>query len=371
MIIGVPKEVKAGEFRVAMTPAGAKMLTQAGHTVRIQKSAGEGSGFLDADYRRAGATLASSAAQVWSADLVIKVKEPLPSEFRFFRAGQILFAFLHLAPNRPLTLALLKKKVTAIAYETVEDEQGHLPILFAMSQVAGRVAVIMGNYFQGNPQGGRGVLYGGVRGVEPAHVVILGGGTVGEGAARVASGMGSRVTILERFPERIAYLKRELNKSVSVRSADSAAVRAAVLSADILIGALHIPGAKTPRLVTRAMVKQMKRHSVIVDVAIDQGGSCETSRPTSHMHPVYIEEGVIHYCVPNMPGAYARTSTQALTHITHPYIVDLAKSGVPGCFTSKSIAPGVQCFNGHLTCEPVAVAHHLRFSRLATAVQLR
>ena len=178
MIIGVPKEVKAGEFRVAMTPDGAKMLTQAGHTVRIQKGAGEGSGFMDADYRRAGATLASSAAQVWSAELVIKVKEPLPSEFRFFRAGQILFAFLHLAPNRALTLALLKKKVTAIAYETVEDEQGHLPILHAMSQVAGRVAVIMGNYFQGNPQGGRGVLYGGVRGVEPAHVVILGGGTV-------------------------------------------------------------------------------------------------------------------------------------------------------------------------------------------------
>ena len=370
MIIGVPKEVKQGEFRVAMTPTGAKALVRAGHTVRVQTQAGAGSGFPDAEYKKAGARLVPNAAQVWAADLVIKVKEPTPAEFRYFRPDQILFAFLHLAPNRPLTQALLRKKVTAIAYETVEDNQGHLPILFSMSQIAGRIAIVMGNYFQGNPQGGRGVLYGGARGVEPAHVVILGGGTVGENAARVASRMGSRVTVLERFPDRINYLKRELDASVTVHKADPAYIERAVVSADILIGALHIPGAKTPRLVSRSMVRRMKRHSVIIDVAIDQGGSCETSRPTSHLDPVYVEEGVIHYCVPNMPGAYARTSTQALTHITEPFILSLARVSVPGCFKVHSLATGAQCYNGHVTCEPVANAHHLRYSRLATAVQL-
>ena len=370
MIIGVPKEVKQGEFRVAMTPEGARALSRAGHSVRVQSRAGEGSGFPDAEYKRAGARILTSAAQVWAADLVVKVKEPTPSEYRYFRPGQILFAFLHLAPNRPLTQALLKKKVTAIAYETVEDDQGHLPILHAMSQIAGRIAIIMGNYFQGNPQGGRGVLYGGARGVEPAHVVILGGGTVGENAARVASGMGSRVTVLERFEERIAYLKRELQSSVAIRKADPKTIHKAVVTADILVGALHIPGAKTPRLVSRALVRQMKPHSVIVDVAIDQGGSCETSRPTSHLNPVYMEEGTIHYCVPNMPGAYARTSTQALTHISLPYLLALARTGVPGCFKVHSLSTGVQCYNGHVTCEPVANAHHLHYTRLATAVQL-
>jgi alanine dehydrogenase len=206
--------------------------------------------------------------------------------------------------------------------------------------------------------------------VDPAHVVILGGGTVGENAARVASRMGSRVTVLERFPERIKYLKRELETSVAVLKADAASVRQAVVSADILIGALHIPGAKTPRLVTRAMVREMKPQSVIIDVAIDQGGSSDTSRPTSHLKPVYVEEGVIHYCVPNMPGAYARTSTQALTHITMPFIMALARAGVPGCFRVHALACGVQIYNSYVTCEPVARAHDLRFSRLATAVQL-
>jgi alanine dehydrogenase len=364
MIVGVPKEIKVGEFRVAMTPAGAQALVRAGHTVRVQKGAGEGSGFADTEYKRAGAAIVASAAQAWAADLVTKVKEPLPSEFRFLRPEQIVFAFLHLAPNRPLTRALLKRKVTGIAYETVQDESGRLPILFAMSQVAGRVAVVMGNYFQGNPQGGRGVLFGGVQGVEPAHVVILGGGTVGEGAARVAAGMGSRVTILERFPERIAVLKRELGEAVSVETAELDAVRKAVLSADILVGALHIPGAKTPRLVTREMVRQMKRHAVIVDVAIDQGGSCETSKPTSHLKPTYVADGVIHYCVPNMPGAYARTSTQALTHITLPYTLDIARQGVPGCFSNRLLVPGVQTFKGQVTCEPVAQAHKLKFTPL-------
>jgi alanine dehydrogenase len=370
MLIGVPKEVKVGEYRVALTPEGARALTRAGHQVRVQTGAGEGSGFPDAEYKRAGASIQPGASDVWKADLVIKVKEPLPGEFRFFRPRVILFAFLHLAPNRALTQALLRKKVTAIGYETVEDEHGHLPILHSMSQIAGRVAVIMGNYFQGNPQNGRGVLYGGVRGVEPAHVVILGGGTVGENAARVASRMGSRVTVLERFPQRIRYLKRELDAGVAVQKAAPASIRRAVLSADILIGALHIPGAKTPRLITRALVRQMKRRSVIIDVAIDQGGSSETSRVTSHLEPTYIEEGVIHYCVPNMPGAYARTSTLALAHISLPFVLALARAGDPGCFNVHSLATGVQCYNGHLTCEPVARAHALHFDRLASALQL-
>lgn len=367
MIIGVPKEVKNGEFRVAMNPEGVRQLTRAKHIVRVQKNAGEGAGFHDAEYRQAGAQLVATAAQAWACDLVIKVKEPTPQEYRFFRPDQILFAFLHLAPNKPLTQALIKKKVIAIGYETVEDENGHLPILKSMSEIAGRIAAMMGNYYQGNPQGGRGVLYSGATGVASAHVVILGGGVVGQNAARMASHTGSQVTILERFPERIHYLKRSLPASVAVLKADPATVCRAVLSADILIGALHIPGAKTPRLVTRAMVRQMKRRSVIIDVAIDQGGSCETSRLTSHHDPVYIEEGVIHYCVPNMPGAYARTSTLALTHITLPYILSLARAGDPNFLRLRALAPGVQCYKGQVTCEPVAQAHQLRYVRLASA----
>ncbi|OGR90436.1 MAG: alanine dehydrogenase [Elusimicrobia bacterium RIFCSPLOWO2_01_FULL_59_12] len=369
MIIGVPKEIKVGEYRVAMTPEGVRIMTRAGHSVRVQKGAGEGAGFSDTEYRRAGAAMVSGASGAWSAELVIKVKEPSQREHRFFRPHQALFAFLHLAPNRPLTQALLRKKVIAIAYETVEDESGHLPILRSMSEIAGRIAALMGNYFQGNPQGGRGVLYSGATGVPPAQVVILGGGVVGQNAARIASHAGSRVVILERFPERIRFLKKILPASVMILKADPGAVRRAVISADILIGALHIPGAKTPRLVTRGLVRRMKRRSVIIDVAIDQGGTCETSRPTSHLNPVYIEEGVIHYCVPNMPGAYARTSTLALTHITLPYIASLARAGIPGFLKLRSLVPGVQCYKGHLTCEPVAQAHRLHYARLATAVQ--
>ncbi len=366
MIIGVPKEVKNGEFRVAMNPEGVRLLARAKHIVRMQKDAGEGAGFPDTEYHKAGATIVPDAAAVWSSDLVIKVKEPTAAEYRFFRPDQILFAFLHLAPNRPLTHALLKKKVVAIAYETVEDENGHLPILKSMSEIAGRIAAMMGNYYQGNPQGGRGVLYSGATGVAPAQVVILGGGVVGQNAARIASHTGSHVTVLERFPDRIQYLKKSLPASVVVLKAEPASIRRAVLSADILVGALHIPGAKTPRLVTRALVRQMKRRSVIIDVAIDQGGSCETSRPTSHEDPIYIEEGVIHYCVPNMPGAYARTSTLALTHITLPYILSLARAGDPGFLRLRSLAPGVQCYKGQLTCEPVAQAHQRRYVPLAS-----
>ena len=301
-----------------------------------------------------------TASKAWGADLIVKVKEPLPGEFKYFRPGQILFTFLHLAPNPVLVKALLQAKVTAIGYETVEEEKGKLPILEPMSEIAGRIAALMGAYYQANPQGGRGILFGGMPGVLPAHVVILGGGTVGENAARVALGMGSRVTILERRSERMRYLD-EILPHVETLMADPAAVRSAVGSADILIGAVHIPGARTPQLVTRAMVKKMQPRSVIVDVAIDQGGSCETSRPTSHAEPTYFAEGILHYAVPNMPGAYGRTSTLALTNVTLAYIRTLAQTPLARVVRdSPGIGKGVQTHAGRLTCRAVGEAQSLK-----------
>ena len=359
MMIGVPKEIKIGEFRVALTPAGAEVLRAQGHRVLVQKGAGVHAGFADKDYRQAGAILVT-ASRAWGANLIVKVKEPLPGEFKYFRPGQILFTFLHLAPNLGLVKALLKEQVTAVAYETIEEEKGKLPILEPMSEIAGRIAALMGAYYQANPQGGRGILFGGMPGVLPAHVVILGGGTVGENAARVALGMGSRVTILERRSERMRYLD-EILPHVETLMADPAAVRSAFSSADILIGAVHIPGARTPQLVTRAMVKKMKPRSVIVDVAIDQGGSCETSRPTSHVEPTYVAEGVLHYCVPNMPGAYGRTSTLALTNVTLAYIHLLVQTPLARIIRdSPGIGKGVQAHAGYLTCRPVAEAQCLK-----------
>jgi alanine dehydrogenase len=355
VIIGVPKEIKEGEFRVSMAPGGVETLTEAGHTVRVERGAGADAGFEDAEFRKAGAIL-TNAAGAWSADLVVKVKEPQTSEYRYFRAGQRLFTFLHLAPNVGLTQALMRKKVTAIGYETVEEEGHRLPILEPMSEIAGRIAALMGAFHQSNPQGGRGVLFGGMPGVLPAHVVVLGGGTVGENAARVAHGMGSRVTILERRAERMRYLD-EILPHVATVMADPAAIRSSVAAADVLIGAVHIPGSRTPQLVTRAMVKKMKPRSVIVDVAIDQGGSSETSRPTSHFKPTYIEEGVLHYCVPNMPGAYGRTSTLALTNMTLPYITVLAKTPLADLpRESRALGKGVQIHAGEVCCRPVADA---------------
>ena len=329
------------------------MLRGHGHRILIQKGAGDHAGFPDADYRKAGAILVD-AKKAWGAELVVKVKEPLSSEYRYFRPKQILFTFLHLAPNTALVKALRKSRVTAVAYETVEEEKGKLPILEPMSEIAGRIAALMGAYYQANPQGGRGVLFGGMPGVPPAHVVILGGGTVGENAARVALGMGSRVTILERRAERMRYLD-EILPHVETLMADPAAVRMAVAAADILIGAVHIAGARTPQLVTRAMVKNMKSRSVIIDVAIDQGGSSETSRPTSHDEPTYIAEGVLHYCVPNMPEDHGRTSTLALTNTTVPYIRALAQTP-PSQWSRQApgLSKGIQIYSGHVTCKAVA-----------------
>lgn len=355
MRVGVPREIKQGEFRVALTPAGVEALCKSGHSVLVERSAGLAAGFSDAEYRAAGATL-TPVARVWSAELILKVKEPLPSEFRRFRPGLGLFTFLHLAPNKPLVQALLKRHVTAIGYETVAESDGKLPILEPMSEIAGRIAALMGAFYQGNPQGGRGVLFSGMPGVPPAHMVILGGGTVGENAAKVALGMGCRVTILERRAERMRYLD-EILPHVETVMADAAAIRQAVAEADIVIGAVHLPGSRTPQLITRKLVKQMKPRSVIVDVAIDQGGSAETSRPTSHAEPTYVEAGVLHYCVPNMPGAYGRTSTLALTNATWPYIQRLAQGQWSTLFRSDlALAKGVQCYRGTLTCEPVGRA---------------
>jgi alanine dehydrogenase len=362
VIVGVPKELKQGEFRVALTPAGAEVLVAAGHRVLVERGAGEHAGFPDREYRKTRAQLVRSAAQAWGADLVVKVKEPLSEEFRHFRAGQILFTFLHLAPNATLVSALLKRRVTAIGYETVEEGGGKLPILEPMSEIAGRVAALMGAYYQANPQGGRGMLFGGMPGVLPAHVVVLGGGTVGENAARVAAGMGSRVTILERRSDRMRYLG-EIMPQVATLMADPANIRSAVSSADILIGAVHVPGSRTPQLVTRAMVKKMQPRSVIIDVAIDQGGSCETSRPTSHFKPTYLAEGVLHYCVPNMPGAYGRTSTLALTNATLGYVQTIAKLGARGLLKeSRALLKGLQCHRGLLVCRPVAEAQNRPYS---------
>lgn len=360
MIIGVPKEIKIGEFRVALTPGGAESLHAAGHSVLVEKGAGDHAGFSDADYRKAGARL-THAAGAWGAELVVKVKEPQPSEFRFFKPGQLLFTFLHLAPNRPLLDALLKKGVTAIGYETVEESNYKLPILEPMSEIAGRVAALMGAYYQGNPQGGRGMLFSGMPGVAPAHVVILGGGTVGENAARVCLGMGSRVTILERRSERMRYLD-EILPHVETVMADPPAIRAAVAGADIVIGGVHIPGARTPQLISRALVKKMKPRSVIIDVAIDQGGCSETSLPTTHAKPTYVAEGVLHYCVPNMPGAYGRTSTLALTNATAHYILTLANERLLMITKhSPALLKGIQCHAGQVTCQAVALAQHRPF----------
>jgi alanine dehydrogenase len=356
MIVGVPKEIKQGEFRVALTPGGVETLHKSGVVVRVQKGAGEAAGFHDGDYRKSGAKLVSTAAQAWAADLVLKVKEPQTSEFHFFRPQQVLFTFLHLAPNRALVDALLKHKVTAIGYETVEEPGHKLPILEPMSEIAGRAAALMGAYYQANPQGGRGVLFGGMPGVPPANVVVLGGGTVGENAAKVASGMGCRVTILERRADRMRYLD-EILPHVATQMADTASIRAAVADADIVIGAVHIAGSRTPQLISRTMVKHMKPKSVIIDVAIDQGGSAETSRPTSHSKPTYVAEGVLHYCVPNMPGAYGRTSTLALTNATLPYVLYLTQAHWPELLkTDTALAKGVQCYAGKVTCAPVAAA---------------
>jgi len=366
MIIGIPKEIKDNEYRVSLTPGGTETLTQVGHQVLVQAGAGEGSGFPDEEYAEAGAEIVSDAAQTWTrAEMVMKVKEPLPQEFEFLRQDLLLYTYLHLAAEPEVTRQLLERRVTGIAYETVQLPNGSLPLLTPMSEVAGRMAVQVAAHYLEKMNGGRGKLLGGVPGVRPADVVIIGGGTVGINAAMMALGMGAHVTIIDINADRLRYLDEVLHGRLTTLSSNPRNVADSVRYADVVIGGVLLPGAKAPRLVTREMVKTMNPGSVIVDVAIDQGGCIETARPTSHSDPVFVVDGVIHYCVTNMPGAVPRTSTYALSNATLPYALKLANLGfVEAVKSDSALAKGVNTYAGHITCDGVAIAHEVECKSL-------
>ncbi|MGN6554854.1 MAG: alanine dehydrogenase [Verrucomicrobiota bacterium] len=359
MIIGVPKEIKEQEYRVALLPSGAYQLIRRGHQVIVERGAGVGAGYPDAEYQTAGATLVESHAAVFErGELIVKVKEPLAAEFSLLRPGQLLFTYLHLAANRALTEALMKSGVTALAYETIEVNR-RLPLLEPMSEIAGRMSILVGGYFLAKHCGGSGVLLGGVPGVLPGKVVVLGGGTSGINAARMAQGVGADVTILEVDLERMRFLDITLHTAHTLYS-NEAHLMEILPSVDLLIGAVLVPGAKAPKLIRREMLRQMRPGSVLVDIAIDQGGCAETSRPTTHHDPVYVEEGVTHYCVANMPGAYARTATQALTNVTYRYIEWLADYGLSeACVKQPALVSGINVSDGKVTHRAVAEAHGL------------
>lgn len=363
MVVGIPKEIKDNENRVAAIPACVQALVSRGHKVLVQKGAGAGSGISDQTYEAAGAKIVASARQVFKdAGLILKVKEPLPQEHDLLRSDQMLFTYLHLAPDLELTKTLLRRKIVGIAYETVETAEGRLPLLEPMSEVAGKMAVHIAAYYLAKPLGGRGVLLGGVPGVPPATVVILGGGIVGYNAAKVAAGMGAWVYLLDINPVRLRYLDEVLPENVTTLMSNRMSIEECLRRADVLIGAVLIHGAKAPKLVTREMLRLMRSGAVIVDVAVDQGGCCETTRPTTHSDPVYVVDGIIHYCVANMPGAYARTSTFALTNVTSPYAQQLADKGwVQAARENSDIAKGLNVVRGHVTNQPVALAHHLPY----------
>ncbi len=363
MIVGVPREVKADEYRVAMLPVGAYELTAAGHEVLVESGAGLGSGIADALYSEAGATI-STFDEVWSrAELVVKVKEPQPAEWPRMRAGQVLFTYFHFAADEPLTHAVLAVGITAIAYETIRDPKGNLPLLTPMSEVAGRMSIQEGAKYLERPQEGRGILLAGVPGVAPAEVAILGGGIVGSNAAKVAAGLGASVRILDVNLDRLRYLDDIMPPNVTTLYSDRHTILDSIERADLVVGAVLIAGARAPRLVRRDDLARMKPGAVIVDVAIDQGGCIETSRPTTHREPTYLVDGIVHYCVTNMPGAVGRTSTYALCNVTLPYVLQLARKGwqavagaVPG------IAEGVNIDRGRVTNAAVASTFHLPYS---------
>jgi alanine dehydrogenase len=361
MIIGVPKEIKEQEQRVALLPSAAQQLTKRGHSVLVEKGAGVGSGYPDDEYVKAGAKIVDLAKDVFSgADMIVKVKEPLPAEFPLLRKGQILFTYLHLAASKPLTEALLKSGVTGIAYETIQIGN-RLPLLEPMSEIAGRMSVVMGAYFLAKYNGGSGVLLGGVPGVLPGSVVVVGGGTSGVNAMRMAKGLGADVTILDIDVERLRFLDLAMDNLHTLYSSE-ANLMELMPDCDLLIGAVLLPGAKAPKLITRAMLKTMKAGSVLVDIAIDQGGCAETSRPTTHLQPIYVEEGVTHYCVANMPAAYARTATQALTNVTYRFVQLLADLGLDeACKKQPALIGGINTRDGKLTCGAVAEAHGLKY----------
>jgi len=366
VIVGVPKEVKRDEYRVAMLPVGVEELVRAGHQVLIEKGAGLGSGLVDQSYAESGGELVSGAAEIFArAEMIVKVKEPQPSEHALLRPGQILFTYLHFAADRALTEAMMRTGASFLAYETLRDERGLLPLLTPMSEVAGRMSIQEGAKFLERPQMGRGILLGGVPGVAPAHITILGGGIVGSNAAKIAAGFHADVTILDINMDRLRYLDDIMPPNVNVLYSDRHVIREELRLADLVIGAVLIPGAKAPRLVTRADLKFMKPGSVIIDVAIDQGGCIETSRPTTHSSPTYIEEDVVHYCVTNMPGAVGRTSTFALCNVTLPWVAYVAQRGLQAAVEqSPAIESALNIHDGQVTNGPVADTFGLPYSRL-------
>jgi alanine dehydrogenase len=367
MVIGVPREIKNGEKRVALTPAGVRALREHGHTVLVEASAGVESRISDADFRRAGAQVASSAKSVYSrAQLVLKVKEPLPPEYDLLRPRQILFTYLHLASSRDLLQALLRSGAVAIGYETVQTDEGQLPLLLPMSEIAGKMSIQIGAHLLEAMSGGRGTLLGGVPGVPPAEVVILGCGTVGTNAAKVAAGMGAHVTILDINHDRLKYLDDVLGANVITVYANAYSIERSATYADLLVGAVLVAGARAPKLLTRDMVKKMKPGSVIVDVAVDQGGCVETIRPTSYSHPTYVLHDVLHYAVPNIPAAVPRTATHALTNATLPWALEIADKGLPEALrTGPALARGVNVAEGQVVHPAVAAAFHMRAVALA------
>jgi alanine dehydrogenase len=365
MIIGVPKEIKSQEYRVALLPSAAYQLIKRGHQVLVERHAGAGAGYPNDDYQQAGATLLDDHEEIFRrSELVVKVKEPLPTEYNLLRPGQTLFTYLHLAADRALTEALMRSGVTALAYETLEVNR-RLPLLEPMSEIAGRMSILVGGYFLAKHFGGSGVLLGGVPGVLPGKVVVLGGGTSGINAARMGQGLGADVTILEVDLERMRFLDITLHTAHTLYSSEAHLLEL-LPSVDLLIGAVLVPGARAPKLIGRNMLRRMRPGSVLVDIAIDQGGCAETSRPTTHHDPVFVEEGVTHYCVANMPGAYARTATQALTNVTYRYIELLADSGLAEASQRQpALLSAINVMGGKLAHKAVAEAHGMAWSQSA------
>ena len=370
MIVGVPREIKNSEARVGVTPAGVKALTEAGHRVLVETQAGAQSGFLDAEYQNAGAEMAGEASSVWAnSEIVVKVKEPIEKEYAFFREGLVLFTYLHLAPLPGLTDKLLQSKMIGIAYETVRDRAGTLPLLTPMSEVAGRMSVQVGATYLEKERGGRGILLGGVPGVPPAHVTILGGGVVGTNAAKIALGFGAKTTLIDVNLNRLRELDDIFGGRLYTLASNSYNVAHATREADLVIGAVLIPGATAPRIVTSAMVAQMKKGAVIVDVAIDQGGCVETAKPTSHSDPSYLVDGVVHYCVTNMPGAVPNTSTLALTNATFSYVLRIANLGAREALRQDAgLAEGLNTWLGTLTHRGVAESQQRAWTPVATVI---
>jgi len=365
--IGIPKEIKDHEYRVGMIPAGVHSLVERGHEVLVERGAGEGSGITDDLYDEAGATLVPDAQSVYGeADMIVKVKEPIEPEYDLLREKQILYTYLHLAPLPVLTEVLCERKVAGVAYETITDKQGGLPLLTPMSEVAGRMAVLLGAFYLQGGLGGRGTLLSGVPGVPPGDVVIIGGGIVGLNSAKIALGLGARVTILETNVERMRWLDNIFHGAVTTLASNPLNLIAALQRADLLVGAVLIPGASAPKVVTREMLSQMKPRAVIVDVAVDQGGCFETTHATTHSDPVYEVDGIIHYCVANMPGAVPRTSTFALNNATMPYAIALADKGLEKAVRDDQyLYPGVNTYDGHITCRPVAESQGKPFRELS------